>query len=882
MVNLIVGLGWLLDVLSLKPWSNAIFATFATPSDPDYPVHRAIWHLLQAGRLDDARRLACSRWEWAKSPRTGRDFIHILLKQKQYDRALEVAREMSARDPGNAWLRLLAADVCRFFIADEDAALAVYLDAVPACEAAMPDVYPQAVLYKRLTGIYRQRGDEERLLPALERFYSLAPTNFHDEEFVLLAEMRLARGDREGAQQVLEAGFEAMPRCVPLRQAYEHLGFGEAPPIPPLKTPLPEITGVTRLPVKTELLTEADGPVETVLKYAKRKARPGDTVTLSSCVAAIMEGRMLMEGTLRTSHLARLLSRFIAGAHAFGRFGASAPMANPLSAQTALEEVGTLRVLVAAAAGAIGKLFKVSGWFYVVSGAQVAQIDDILGSIPPYDYYVIMGPKDPFALSNRIAGSLKVGVKAAVVDANDLGIAWAVGYSDGVDAKALEGSMSDNPAGNQDQMTPVVIVRPKKQAGAAEKEPGEDEGERKDESKKKDEVMARDRVEAQAQAQAQDVPAARPAESRFAALREHAASLVGRASPLKKHVGALAGRIRAAMSSLASRTPAVKAWFAKAGGRLECALSSVAVALRRASMSVAARLKPAVSRLLSGVPGRAVLAAVVLVTAFGVSTLAGAGRRAPVPGVVIPGVPVPVLLYHDITAGGVSERGMAVPLSEFEEQMALLKGSGYTAITVRELQANLTGKGALPPKPVLITFDDGYEALYTMAYPALKSRGLKATAFVVGTTLETPNHLTFEEIREMTRSGVIEIGSHTYAGHGRTSAEPAIRSWTEDDLSADFRALTALFLNRGISSVPALAYPYGKPSDTEVEVARRSGFLVGFTTDEGIASRDDSPMLQKRITIWPGNSGSAFLEKVGQSSVDGRQLSSRTAGSITP
>ncbi len=463
MSSLIVLLGWLLDVLSLKSLSDAIFAKFAGPSDADYPVHRAIWALCAQGNLEDAKRLATSRWEWTKSPRIGRDLIHVLLRLKQPGKAIAIADEMAAREPDNPWIRLLAADLYRFFAGKEDKDLKMYLDAVPACEAAMPDIYPQAVLYKRLTSMYRKRGDEDNLAAALEKFYALAPTNFHDEEFIELAEIRLKRGDREGAKQVLETGFDAMRRCLSIRQAYERLGFGEAPPVPLRKNALPEITGVSRIPVKTALLTEVDGPVETLRQYAGGKAEPGDTVTLSSCVGAIMEGRMLMEGTIRPSFVARFLSRFIAGAHEVGAFGASAPMANPLSAQTALEEVGTLRLLVAAAVGILGKLFKINGWFYVVSGAQVAQIDDILGSVPPYDYYVMMGPRDPSALSNEIAASLGEGIGAAIVDANDLGIAWAVGYSSGVDAKWLERVMSDNPAGNQDQMTPVVIVRPHKE-----------------------------------------------------------------------------------------------------------------------------------------------------------------------------------------------------------------------------------------------------------------------------------------------------------------------------------------------------------------------------------------------------------------------------------
>ncbi|MGE5580413.1 MAG: tetratricopeptide repeat protein [Bacillota bacterium] len=463
MSRLMVLIGWLLDALSLKSLSDAIFARFAGLSDAEYPVHRAIWVMCREDRYEDARKLASAHWDRSKSLRIGRDLIHVLLRLGDYQKAIEVAERMAEKDTRSPWCRILAADLHRFFGNNEDKALQMYLDVVPACKAMLPYHYAVAVVYKRIIHIYRKRGDIPNLMASLETFLSVSPSNFRDDEFIELAEYKMKQGDREGAKKVLETSFEALRRCYTVREAYERMGFGEAPKVPPRKVPLPEITGVTRISIPTGLITEAYGPVETVTRHAKDKVRPGDIVALSSCVAAILEGRMLMEGTVPISPIARMVARYIAGAHHTGAFKSSAPMANPLSAQTAIEEIGTLRLLVAAAIGVIGKLFKIDGWFYVVSGEQVAQIDDILGSVPPYDYYVMMGARDACALSDKIAEALGAGVGAAIVDANDLGIAWAVGYSKGIDVKWLERSLSDNPAGNQEQMTPIVIVRPEKQ-----------------------------------------------------------------------------------------------------------------------------------------------------------------------------------------------------------------------------------------------------------------------------------------------------------------------------------------------------------------------------------------------------------------------------------
>ncbi len=454
-------LGWLFDILSMKGLSDSIFTRYAAPEDPDYPVHRAVWGLLSAGEVDKAMELSRGRWEKSRSPRAGRDYIHVLMRKREFSEAEKVAAELAERYPENAWIRVLYGDIVRFFSDpnNPERALEIYRQADPLCTAMLPDHYPLAVLLKRVTQIHKERGDEDALLESLERFLSLKSTNFHHDEFILLAELHLKRGNRERAREVLETGCKAKVRDVHLREAWRKMGFGEPPPIPPRKKPLPNLGGYEKVPIKTKLLTEADDPVETVKQYVEGRIRSGDVVAFSSCVAAIMEGRMLMEGTVPISRLARLTASLVASRHPVGAFTSSAPLANALSAQTALEEVGSLRILAAIVAGGIGKLLRKDGWFYVVAGPQVAQIDDILGSLPPYDYYVMLGAKDPHLLSNRIAKALGGRVGAAIVDANDLGIAWAVGYSDGVDHKSLELAMADNPAGNQDQQTPIVLVR---------------------------------------------------------------------------------------------------------------------------------------------------------------------------------------------------------------------------------------------------------------------------------------------------------------------------------------------------------------------------------------------------------------------------------------
>ena len=706
MSSLIVLLGWLLDALSLKTWSNTIFVRFAGPSDGDYPVHRAIWAMCREGRYEDARRLASSRWEWTKSLRVGRDFIHILLRLGETRRAIEIADQMASQDANNPWPRILAADLHRFFGKDEDRALSMYLDAVPASQAMLPDDRPLAIVCRRLTDVYRRRGDAANVNVWIDKFLSTCSS--------------AAGGD----------GLTKLTEPAPLS--------GEAS------------TVVKRIPVATGLLTEACSPVETVVKYAKRRVRPKDTVVLSSRAAAVMQGRVLMEGTVPISLWAQVMTKYLAWAH---------HMTNPLSAQGALEEAGTIRLFAAVLAGAVGKLFKVDRWFCKVAGPRVAAMNDTLGFVPPYDYYEVMAPSEPASLSRKISEALGDGIGATV-------------------------------AGNPEQATPIVILRPDRRTGSEVESPSE-------------EVAEQAEIDSAASEPAVRLP--------FEGL-------------------AVGPYLKALAKSLA--------WTA-------------------AAASVAGESTVQYTKtVLSNPRTRGIVIASILVVALGVSGVAWLARPVPVD------VPVPVLLYHDLTADPVSRNGMVVPAHEFRAQMALLKECGYQAITAPQLEAHLTGRGTLPDHPILITFDDGYESVYTLAYPILREFGLRATAFVVGTTVRTPNHLTFEQMREMSAAGVVEIGSHTYAGHGGSAAKPDIASWTEEQVMADLSTLAAVLRAERVPMAPAFAYPFGDPSPSLVSGVRKLGFTIAFTTENGMASRTLSLLNQRRVTMWPGGDGALFLRRI--------------------
>ena len=136
MSRLIVLIGWLFDILSLRGLSEPIFQKYATAADPAYPVHRAIWRMILAGDVDPAMALAEAHWQRNRSPRVGRDLVNLYIRKKQYDKAFDVAGQMVQDHPDSVWFRFLQADVAEFFMKDHEKALELYQAADPICEEA--------------------------------------------------------------------------------------------------------------------------------------------------------------------------------------------------------------------------------------------------------------------------------------------------------------------------------------------------------------------------------------------------------------------------------------------------------------------------------------------------------------------------------------------------------------------------------------------------------------------------------------------------------------------------------------------------------------------------------------------------------------------------
>jgi len=249
-------------------------------------------------------------------------------------------------------------------------------------------------------------------------------------------------------------------------------------------------------------------------------------------------------------------------------------------------------------------------------------------------------------------------------------------------------------------------------------------------------------------------------------------------------------------------------------------------------------------------------------------------------------VSVPVLGFHNIEDVPVSPSGSTITLKRFCMDLDALENTGYTAIQFKDLENWVHRRTALPAKPILITFDDGYVSNYVMAYPELKRRGMKASISVIGWSVgQSFNskgkpiipHFSWDQAREMSDSGVVEIQSHTYDLHNvgglslgtRQRVGYGVQRMRTETLEAYSKRLNA-DLRQSIEDIEAhvgnapqaLAYPFGAYRNDTKAITHQL-FKGTFTITPGVRAFSSEQDLYEipRILVRDNTSVLAEIRK---------------------
>jgi peptidoglycan/xylan/chitin deacetylase (PgdA/CDA1 family) len=221
---------------------------------------------------------------------------------------------------------------------------------------------------------------------------------------------------------------------------------------------------------------------------------------------------------------------------------------------------------------------------------------------------------------------------------------------------------------------------------------------------------------------------------------------------------------------------------------------------------------------------------------------------------------VSILMYHQVGrfAPMHAHRSTYCDHRRFAAQMAMLHHLGYRVLRLEEALACLAGRKPVPPRAVVLTFDDGYENFYEYAWPALQRYGFTAVVYLISDLVgkpsswfardgrDTPMLMDGPRIRQLHAAG-IEFGAHSMS-HVKLAEQTTER--IRQEVSGCKRAL------EDILGAPVLdfCYPYGSHDMRAVEAVAEAGYRSGVTCEKASASGHDDPLTLPRKAISYGDS----------------------------
>lgn len=226
----------------------------------------------------------------------------------------------------------------------------------------------------------------------------------------------------------------------------------------------------------------------------------------------------------------------------------------------------------------------------------------------------------------------------------------------------------------------------------------------------------------------------------------------------------------------------------------------------------------------------------------------GAPPSAPVfPDIVLPAQSgrVSVIMYHDvIESRGPGSVWFDCTVDEFKRDIQEIVDNGFTVLTLDQLYAHLTTGAPVPPRSVVLTFDDNYQGFYDHALPILKEHGFPAAVFVhtayVGNQTGDHPKMTWDELKELRDGGLITIGAHTVTHpENLKDLPPDVQRKELVDSKATLEAQLGI-------PIPYMAYPVGSADQVTEDLAREAGYKMSFTMEPTPAEGSPSILMVGR------------------------------------
>lgn len=216
--------------------------------------------------------------------------------------------------------------------------------------------------------------------------------------------------------------------------------------------------------------------------------------------------------------------------------------------------------------------------------------------------------------------------------------------------------------------------------------------------------------------------------------------------------------------------------------------------------------------------------------------------------------PVPILMYHVVSDPFPNSPypDLYVPRAQFQDQMRALKAAGYTAVTLQEVWDAWHAHGPLPPRPVVVSFDDGYRSHFTNALPVLRALGWPGVLNLELKNIRPDYGLTDAQVRALIAAGW-EVDSHTIDHPDLTTVDAARLRYEVSQSRAQLR-------DRFHIPVNFFCYPAGRYDAAAVAAVQAAGYLAATTTQPGLARPDEADRFTlDRVRVNNGVSGSTLV-----------------------
>lgn len=221
---------------------------------------------------------------------------------------------------------------------------------------------------------------------------------------------------------------------------------------------------------------------------------------------------------------------------------------------------------------------------------------------------------------------------------------------------------------------------------------------------------------------------------------------------------------------------------------------------------------------------------------------------------------VPILCYHRF--GGAANK-MSVSPGNFAAQMEWLSKNGYHVIKLSQLMGFLQGKAPLPKRSVVITIDDGYESTHRHALPVLKKYNFPATLFVYTDFIGAGDAVTWPQMQELVKSGLVDIQAHSKSHRNLIERQPGESDERyRQNLEAEARVPREVLEKRLPIEVRHYAYPYGDSNEAMLDILARQKYTMAVTVNPGGNGFFAQPMMLRRTMIFGDHDIEAFKSKL--------------------